>query len=174
MLHVHQLFADLKRVDVCDQRKPGGWKTAEVAQLALKELARAGSSLVIVNTRLAAQAVFELCRIELEHGQAIHLSTDMCPAHRKDELAKVRTRLAEGLPILCVSTQLIEAGVDVDFSVVIRYLAGLDSIAQAAGRCNRNGRPEPGIVHIVNPRSEDEELTSLPDIARVAPVSTVK
>ncbi|MCX2958483.1 MAG: CRISPR-associated helicase/endonuclease Cas3, partial [Serratia symbiotica] len=90
----------------------------------------------------------------------------MCPTHRKDELAKVRARLAEGLPILCVSTQLIEAGVDVDFGVVIRYLAGLDSIAQAAGRCNRNGRPEPGIVHIVNPRSGDEKLTSLPDIVK--------
>lgn len=166
MPDVHQLFADLKRVDVCDRRKPGGWETTEVAQLALKELARAGSSLVIVNTKRAAQAVFELCRTELEHGQAIHLSTDMCPTHRKDELAKVRARLAEGLPILCVSTQLIEAGVDVDFGVVIRYLAGLDSIAQAAGRCNRNGRPEPGIVHIVNPRSGDEKLTSLPDIVK--------
>jgi CRISPR-associated endonuclease/helicase Cas3 len=91
-----------------------------------------------------------------------HLSTDMCPAHRKEELAKVRCRLDDGRSILCVSTQLIEAGVDVDFGVVIRFLAGLDSIAQAAGRCNRNGRPEPGIVHIVNPQSES--LDKLPDI----------
>jgi len=137
-----------------------------VAQLALKALARAGSSLVIVNTKRDAQAVFELCHTELEHRHAVHLSTDMCPTHRKDELAKVRTRLAEGLPILCVSTQLIEAGVDVDFGVVIRYLAGLDSIAQAAGRCNRNGRPETGIVRIVNPRFGDKKSTSLPDIAQ--------
>ncbi|MFB2864551.1 CRISPR-associated helicase Cas3' [Aeromonas sp. MdU4] len=166
MPDVHKLFADLKRVDVRDQRKPGGWSVVEVAQLALDELRRAGSSLVIVNTKRAAQAVFELCHTQLEQGQAFHLSTDMCPAHRKDELANVRARLAEGLPTLCVSTQLIEAGVDVDFGVVIRYLAGLDSIAQAAGRCNRNGRPEPGIVHIVNPRPEDEKLTWLPDIAK--------
>lgn len=166
MPDVHQLFDDLKRVDVHDQRKPGGWAVDEVAQLALEELASAGSSLVIVNTKRAAQSVFQYCRAQLEGEEAFHLSTDMCPAHRKDELAKVRARLAEGLPTLCVSTQLIEAGVDVDFGVVIRYLAGLDSIAQAAGRCNRNGRPEPGIVHIVNPRPEDEKLTSLPDIAK--------
>jgi CRISPR-associated endonuclease/helicase Cas3 len=151
---------------VRDQRKPGGWEATEVAQLALDELVRAGSCLVIVNTKRAAQAVFELCRARIEQEDAFHLSTDMCPAHRKVELSKVRARLAEGLPILCVSTQLIEAGVDVDFGVVIRYLAGLDSIAQAAGRCNRNGRPQPGIVHIVNPRAEDEKLTSLPDIAK--------
>lgn len=166
MPDVHKLFADLKRVDVRDQRKPGGWEATEVAQLVLDELVRAGSCLVIVNTKRAAQAVFELCRAQIEEGDAFHLSTDMCPAHRKVELSKVRARLAAGLPTLCVSTQLIEAGVDVDFGVVIRYLAGLDSIAQAAGRCNRNGRPEPGIVHIVNPRPEDEKLTSLPDIAK--------
>lgn len=166
MPDVQQLFADLKRVDVRDQRKSGGWDVAEVAQLALDELARAGSCLVIVNTKRAAQAIFEQCHTQVDQGEAFHLSTDMCPAHRKDELTKVRARLASGLPTLCISTQLIEAGVDVDFGVVIRYLAGLDSIAQAAGRCNRNGRPAPGIVHIVNPRPEDEKLTWLPDIAK--------
>ena len=65
--------------------------------------------------------------------------------------------------MLCVSTQLIEAGVDVDFGAVIRTAAGLDSVAQAAGRCNRHGRPEPGIVHIVNPT--DERLDKLPDLS---------
>ena len=171
MPDVHQLFSDLKRVDVRDQRKPDGWDVAEVAQLVLNEQARAGSSLVIVNTKRAAQAIFVLCRAQRDASEVFHLSTDMCPAHRKSELTKVRTRLAEGLPTLCVSTQLIEAGVDVDFGVVIRYLAGLDSIAQAAGRCNRNGRPEPGIVHIVNLRSEDENLTSLPDIAKARDIA---
>jgi CRISPR-associated endonuclease/helicase Cas3 len=65
---------------------------------------------------------------------------------------------------LCFSTQLIEAGVDVDFASVIRYAAGLDSIAQAAGRCNRNGRLACGKVYVVNPRDEDENLSRLPDI----------
>ena len=166
MPDVHKLFADLKRVTVCDQRKPSGWSATEVARLALDEVVRAGSCLVIVNTKRAAQTVFELCHAQLDGIEIYHLSTDMCPAHRKEELAKVKARLNDGLPTLCVSTQLIEAGVDIDFGVVIRYLAGLDSIAQAAGRCNRNGRPEPGIVHIINPRPEDEKLTWLPDIAK--------
>ncbi|MGS0755353.1 hypothetical protein ACVBEH_12045 [Roseateles sp. GG27B] len=88
----------------------------------------------------------------------------MCPAHRKQELAKLRVRLDACQATLCVSTQLIEAGVDVDFGTVIRFMAGLDSIAQAAGRCNRNGRPKPGTVHIVNP--QEESLDKLPDILK--------
>ena len=160
---VQKLFADLKRVEVRDQRKSGGWAYIEVVQLALDEVARAGSCLVIVNTKDAARKVFEGCRGGIEGNVLVHLSTDMCPAHRKQELAKLRKRLADRLQVLCVSTQLIEAGVDVDFGAVIRFLAGLDSIAQAAGRCNRNGRPEPGVVHVLNPT--DENLGKLPDIA---------
>jgi CRISPR-associated endonuclease/helicase Cas3 len=90
----------------------------------------------------------------------------MCPSHRKSILAEVRARLDQvpAAPTLCISTQLIEAGVDVDFGSVIRFTAGLDSIAQAAGRCNRNGREKLGFVHVVNPRAEDENLDMLPDI----------
>ena len=86
----------------------------------------------------------------------------MCPAHRKEILDKIRKLLDDESPVLCVSTQLIEAGVDVDFGAVIRYTAGLDSIAQAAGRCNRNGKqkdadgnPKAGRVHVVNPAVEN-------------------
>lgn len=162
MPDVQKLFDDLKRVEVRDGRKPGGWSHNEVARLALEEVQRAGNCLVIVNTKDAARNVFRLCNKELNDDHICHLSTDMCPAHRKLELARVRRRLDDRKPTLCVSTQLIEAGVDVDFGVVIRFTAGLDSIAQAAGRCNRNGRPEPGIVHVVNPR--EERLANLPDI----------
>jgi CRISPR-associated endonuclease/helicase Cas3 len=90
----------------------------------------------------------------------------MCPAHRKSILGEVRARLEQvpPAPTLCISTQLIEAGVDVDFGSVIRLTAGLDSIAQAAGRCNRNGRAKLGLVHVLNPRAEDENLDMLPDI----------
>jgi len=75
----------------------------------------------------------------------------------------IRQKLDDYEPILCASTQLIEAGVDIDFRSVIRMLAGLDSIAQAAGRCNRHGGPEIGNVFIVNPA--DEKLDPLKDIA---------
>ncbi|MFG6442800.1 CRISPR-associated endonuclease Cas3'' [Roseateles sp. LKC17W] len=162
MRDVNQLFEDLKRVDVQDRRKPGGWTDQEIAALAINEMERSGSCLVVVNTKASARRVFELCAADTAVGITAHLSTDMCPAHRKQELGNLRERLAANLPTLCVSTQLIEAGVDVDFGTVIRFLAGLDSIAQAAGRCNRNGRPEPGIVHLVNPQTEN--LDKLPDI----------
>jgi CRISPR-associated endonuclease/helicase Cas3 len=158
-----KLFDDLKRVEVRDCRKPGGWTDEEVAHLAAQELAREGSCLVIVNTKAAARNVYRLCS-DAGDAERVHLSTHMCPAHRKQALTRVRERLADGLPVLCVSTQLIEAGVDVDFRSVIRFLAGIDSIAQAAGRCNRNGGPKPGVVHVVNPANE--KLGSLPDIEK--------
>ena len=133
---------------------PGGWSDGEIAQLALDEVVQSGSCLVIVNTKKSAQALYRLCR-EAAGMQVFHLSTSMCPAHRKEILDQIRKLLADESPVLCVSTQLIEAGVDVDFGAVIRYTAGLDSIAQAAGRCNRNGRRKTGRVHVVNPAVEN-------------------
>lgn len=92
--------------------------------------------LCVVNTRKAAQDIYR----RLEGEESFHLSTLMYPAHRKRQLAEIRRRLREGLPCRVVSTSLIEAGVDVDFPVVFRETAGLDSILQAAGRCNREGK----------------------------------
>jgi CRISPR-associated endonuclease/helicase Cas3 len=128
-----QLFSELKRTTVIPQRRPGGWTDADIATLAHEETEKAGSCLIIVNTRKAAKALYEACDAG-DGGTKHHLSTDMCPAHRRAELADIRERLAAGHPTLCVSTQLIEAGVDIDFGAVIRHVAGLDSIAQAAGR----------------------------------------
>lgn len=165
MPNVGQLFDDLKRVEVANRRKPGGWSQAEVADLAIEQVKEAGSCLVIVNTKKAAQAVYQLCR-QFPGAEVFHLSTGMCPANRKAQLNSIRLRLQTkpSLPTLCVSTQLIEAGVDVDFAAVVRYAAGLDSIAQAAGRCNRNGHREKGMVYVINPQSEDENLSRLHDI----------
>ncbi|OWA36950.1 hypothetical protein B9G55_02405 [Saccharibacillus sp. O16] len=100
-------------------------------------------ALCIVNTRGNARelyAVLEEYGGEERSDSLYHLSARMCPENRRDILAIVKERLKNGLPCILVSTQLIEAGVDVDFPAVYRELAGLDSIAQAAGRCNRNGR----------------------------------
>jgi CRISPR-associated endonuclease/helicase Cas3 len=162
MPDVKKLFDDLKRVEVLNRRKPGGWTMEEVAFLAQQETQRANSCLVIVNTKNSAQIIYQLCK-QKEEAAVYHLSTNMCPAHRKAILAEVRTRLENHEKTLCVSTQLIEAGVDVDFGAVIRFMAGLDSIAQASGRCNRNGRSAVGFVHVVNP--QDENLSMLPDIS---------
>ncbi len=165
MPNVRQLFDDLNRVDVLNLRKPGGWSQEAIAALAREQVETVGSCLVIVNTKKAAQALYRLCRSHPDTA-VFHLSTSMCPAHRKAKLDTIRSRLETNPPLqtLCLSTQLIEAGVDVDFASVIRYAAGLDSIAQAAGRCNRNGRLDLGKVYVVNPRDEDENLSKLPDI----------
>jgi CRISPR-associated endonuclease/helicase Cas3 len=162
MPDVGKLFKDLRRVEVNDKRKAGGWSGDDVAEEAQQELDRAGSVLVIVNTKAQAREIYRRCKQITD--EVFHLSTSMCPAHRMDVLDKVKEclNLDNPKPVICFSTQLIEAGVDVDFGSVIRYLAGLDSIAQAAGRCNRNGLRQTGRVVVVNPTNEN--LDKLPDI----------
>ncbi len=160
--NIAEVFAQLKRVEIKNQVRPKGWSEEEIAELVLEELEEKGNCLVVVNTKKWAQKLYERCADEVEEGTIFHLSTSLCPAHRKEIFAKVRERLDEKLPVLCISTQLIEAGVDVDFNSVIRFLAGLDSIAQAAGRCNRNGNLPTAEVFVVNP--QEEQIDMLEDI----------
>ena len=122
------------------------YTTKELAQ----ELSQHDSALCIVNSRRDAS---QLYRALLEMGKGpqdvIHLSRNMCSAHLKERIAEVRQRLKAGIPTLVISTQLIEAGVDIDLPIVYRAMSGLDSIVQAGGRCNREGkRPVPGEVHV--------------------------
>ena len=161
---VQKLYSDLKRVNVLDSRKPCGWTDEEIAELAVHEVEKTGSCLIIVNMKKSARSLFAAIRGKTA-AECFHLSTGMCPAHRKKVLNAIRERIKpeNNLPTICVSTQLIEAGVDVDFGSVIRYNAGLDSIAQAAGRCNRNGIRDCGTVYIVNPA--EEKIDCLKDIA---------
>jgi len=161
MPDVERVFAQLKRVDVSYRDKPGGWTHDEIAGLAVEECEQVGSCLVVVNTKAMAAEVFRAARGRTRVPVA-HLSTNMCPVHRRRVLRVIRHRLAHMKPILCVSTQLIEAGVDVDFGGVIRCTAGLDSVAQAAGRCNRHGARAHGKVHVV--KAHDESLSHLADL----------
>ena len=146
------LFNRLRRVRVewpNLQDDPLDWP--QVAEL----MARHPQVLCVVNTRKAATSVFAHIR-GMGHP-AWHLSTNMCPAHRASVLHAVRSAIRQGQPCRVVSTQLVEAGVDLDFPVVLRELAPLDSIVQAAGRCNRertlNRGGEPGgVVMVFNSR----------------------
>jgi CRISPR-associated endonuclease/helicase Cas3 len=156
-----ELFKKLKRVEVYDSRKVGGWSEKEIVELTEQEIQSAGSVLIVVNTKTAARSLCKQLR-DTKQTNIYHLSTNMCPAHRIKVLDLIKNMLSLEKPVICVSTQLIEAGVDIDFGSVIRYLAGLDSIAQAAGRCNRNGKPKLGNVWIVNPANEN--LDKLKDI----------
>lgn len=116
--------------------------------------------LCIVNSRKSAQKVYE----RLNQDGSFHLSTLMYPDHRRRVLAEIRRRLTNGLPCRVISTSLIEAGVDVDFPAVFREEAGLDSILQAAGRCNREGNrpPEESIVTIFQGPDPPPPLFDIP------------
>ena len=105
-------------------------------------------ALCILNTRKHARKIFNLIG---EGENTYHLSSLMCPEHRSRTIEEIKDILAAGKPIRVVSTQLVEAGVDIDFPVVFRAIAGIDSIVQAAGRCNREGKlPEMGKVFVFN------------------------
>lgn len=158
-----RLFEELKRVKVYDKIKDGGWTDDEIKELTNKRVVDSGSVLVVVNTKTSARKIYQLCR-QIENVETYHLSTHMCPAHRVAMLEKIKACLPDKRPVICVSTQLIEAGVDISFGSVIRFLAGIDSIVQAAGRCNRHDEQYPalGEVFVINPAQEN--VSSIEDI----------
>lgn len=126
------LYGRLKRTDIHPPQSmehPGNWDGIA------EELKQHEQVLCIVNTR---RDCYDLFRSMPE--ETIHLSALMCGRHRSAIIRLIKLRLRKGLPIRVISTQLVEAGVDIDFPVVYRALAGLDSIAQAAGRCDREGK----------------------------------
>lgn len=163
---IRKLFAELQRVDIVNAQKTGGWSLESVTDKICGEFDKHGSCLLIVNTKQWAQNVYLAAEKKgISKWALFHLSTNQCPAHRKALLNIIRRRLKTKKPVLCISTQLIESGVDVSFKTVVRFLAGLDSIAQAAGRCNRHGeiRDEQGNalqgqVFIVNPDKENIDM----------------
>ncbi|MBI5515427.1 MAG: CRISPR-associated endonuclease Cas3'' [Deltaproteobacteria bacterium] len=104
-----------------------------------KELAREGDVLAIVHRRADARTLVEAVDRETGEANTVHLSALLCPAHRREVLRSIRERKARREPVRAVATQLVEAGVDLDFAKVYRALAGIDAMAQAAGRCNREG-----------------------------------
>ncbi|TLS67622.1 CRISPR-associated helicase Cas3' [Mariprofundus erugo] len=127
-----ELYSQLERVSV---KMPDDFQQQNSWEDMASEIGAYESVLAIVNTRQDAR---ELYRLMPEC--TIHLSALMCGEHRSQVIAEIKQRLKSGLPTRVVSTQLVEAGVDLDFPVVYRAMAGLDSIAQAAGRCNREGK----------------------------------
>ena len=140
------LFRRLQRVEYvgCGATGPAVLDWEEVAS-AMGEQPQA---MTVVNTKRDAQALFAALPVD----SRLHLSTNLCGAHRRQVLATVRERLARGEPCHLSTTQLVEAGVDLDFPVVYRALAPLDRLVQAAGRCNREGRLDRGRVVLFEPR----------------------
>lgn len=138
---VTTLFSSLRRVRV----KHAGRLLDHELALRLNELPQV---LCIVNTRRHAARLYHLLAEKADEDTIFHLSTRMCGTHRRETLAVIRKRVQEKLPCRIISTQLIEAGVDLDVPVVYRAAAGFDSIAQAAGRCNREGEAAMGTTYV--------------------------
>lgn len=138
-----QLSQELERIDVTILGKT----TNEDITDKLKSYQQA---LCVVNTRKEARSLYE----KLQGSEGLyHLSALMCSVHRSQKLSAIYKRLKEEKICRVISTQLIEAGVDIDFPVVFRSLAGIDSIAQAGGRCNREGKLDKGQVYVFTPES---------------------
>ena len=152
-----RLYQTLKRTRICRQG------TMDDSQLA-ERLRDSPQVLCIVNTRRHARELYEsLGDVE----GTFHLTTLMCARHRRERLEAVRRRLKVGEPVRLIATSLVEAGVDLDFPVVWRAEAGLESIIQAAGRCNREGRASIGEVYVFEP-AQGEGRKPPPEIAQFA------
>ena len=157
-------FQIFHRNDIVPKLETYGYDFEEAAEFCRKRFEENNDLLLIVNTKAQALNMYKLLKEKMK-GRAFlfHLSTNMCPKHRKKRINTLRRFLKRNLPVICVTTQLIEAGVDISFSCVVRAIAGLDNAAQAAGRCNRNG--EKGRicpVYIIN--FKNEQLGSLNEI----------
>ena len=164
------IFKDLKRViPVWPSSRTEKMEWTEVAQ----GLVEHDQALCVVNLKKHAA---ELTRTMLEilpsqsHGSIFHLSTALCPAHRQAVLKKIRALLEEKKPVYLMATQCIEAGVDVDFPVVWRAMGPLESLAQAFGRCNREGRlqPEECEARVFVPMENDIPMPGYKQAASVA------
>ena len=132
------------------------WRKDLPLSVVAEELSAEMNGCCIVNLRRHARNLFALLKEEGAAADGLFLlTTDLCPAHRLAVVEEIKRRQKQGLPCLVVATQCIEAGVDLDFDVMYRALAPMESIIQAAGRCNRNGRlPKGGRVLIFEPREE--------------------
>ncbi|MMZ51405.1 helicase Cas3 [compost metagenome] len=157
--HVIEAF---KRVEIVDKATDMKFNTEKLADFVEERLADEQSVLVILNTKTVVKNLYHRLKEGSGTAPIYHLSTSMCPAHRNSILEEVKNHLHHKEPVVCISTQLIEAGVDISFKCVIRSLAGLDSIAQAAGRCNRHGEERMKQVYVID--HEEEDLKRLKEI----------
>ena len=122
------------------------------------------STLIILNTKSVVKKLYELIEEDYSEKDLYYLTTNLTAYHRLEKIAEIKNRLKAGDKICVVSTQLIEAGVDVDFDFVVRSLTGMDSIIQAMGRCNREGKKEEAFTYIIKLHKEIEKTSMLKGI----------
>lgn len=156
-----------KRVKIIDRTRKNGadyqLSAGEAAKMIIEAAKEQGSVLAIFNTISATTEVFEKVKDQIQDHVYI-LTTRMCPDHRKRIIHEIKDQLKNGRSVICISTALIEAGVDISFSCIFRSLCGLDSIVQSAGRCNRNAERKFGTVNLILMDQDTEKLNRLPEI----------
>lgn len=157
-------FEKFHRVNIVPKLKTDKYTYEQAADFCSEQAEKSGNLLFVVNTKNAAAEVYTILKEKYKSTdmKVLHLSTGMCPQHRRAVLTEIRERLDREEKTIVVTTQLIEAGVDISFKCVVRSLAGLDNIAQAAGRCNRNGKYPCCDVYVIN--LKDENLRHLSEI----------
>lgn len=166
MQDVPALFRDLARTTVSRKylsTHNQALSYGEAAAAVLAEAGSYGSALLVVNTKKQARQCYQQVHALAPAGTwVVHLSTNMVAAQRRQLIAQMNAALKAKAPVICISTNLIEAGVDVDFGCAFRCLAGLDNLAQTAGRANRNGYQDTAPVFVV--RLTDEPTPRKTDI----------
>lgn len=149
------LWAVFRRTEL---RNAGSLRMEELPTFVSDKLDRCGSLLVVCNKKSEAAHLYE--RLRYADANVFHLSASMCMQHRRDTLEAIEASLDSGQKTLCISTQVIEAGVDISFDCAIRLLAGMDSAVQTAGRCNRNGEAG-SVMPVYLVQCADEKLGML-------------
>ncbi|MFD1671222.1 CRISPR-associated helicase Cas3' [Agrilactobacillus yilanensis] len=153
-----------QRVTIDTHFLKSAWEIEDLVDFAVQKLEEVNSVLVVLNTKAAVKAAYEGFKAQNEAVTAYHLSTYMCPAHRKDKFKIISKDLATARTgekkVIVFSTRLIEAGVDLSFESAIRSLTGLDSVIQTAGRCNRNHETALAKTYLIKMSNSAENLGS--------------
>lgn len=162
--NVNNKFNILERVEVLDFTRKEGYTSEETASFIQGVKKNVRSLLMVCNTVSWASSIYDILKKDENSDTYVYfLSSNLCPAHRKDLIAEIKYALTNEWNVICISTQLIEAGVDISFETTVRALAGLDSIAQTSGRANRNGKEIKGYSYIIN-LNDDDKLSRLTEI----------
>lgn len=161
---VMKKFHQFQRMEVKDCILEGGYRIEEAAEFIEKVKEKVNSLLVVMNTRKITREIYEILRKRIKkETEVLYITNNLCPVHRSNVITYLKRLLKEKKSVICVSTSILEAGVDISFEGVVRNLAGLDSIVQSSGRGNRHGEQEKaGITYLINVKGE--QLGSLTEI----------
>lgn len=147
-------FYKFERVKITTPEADSRYSIESLAEEIAGRTVNCRSILVVLNTKSAVRSLYD--RLKARGIPAEYLTTNLCAEHRSDKIKNIKEILEKKQEtIVVVSTNLIEAGVDISFEYVYRSMAGLDSVAQAAGRCNRNGELESGMIHLIDLEGEN-------------------